>query len=54
MQLNKVCLIAIVLFLLSAILKFMLKFGWKLFLLGIFISIIIAIVGWIKGDELLP
>ena len=54
MQLNKVCLIAIVLFILFAILKFAIKLSWKLFLLGIVISIIVAIVGWFKGDELLP
>lgn len=54
MQLNKVCLIAIVLFLIFAILKFAIKVSWKLFILGIIISIIVAVVGWIKGDELLP
>jgi hypothetical protein len=54
MQLNKVCLIAIVLFLIFAILKFAIKLSWKLFILGIIISIIVAVVGWIKGDELLP
>ncbi|MBQ2961605.1 hypothetical protein [Methanobrevibacter sp.] len=53
MQLNKVCIIAIVLFLIFAILKWLAYFGWKLFILGIIISIIVAVVGWFKGDELL-
>lgn len=52
MQLNKICLAAIVLFILFAILKFAIKISWKLFLLGIVISIIVAVVGWFKGDEL--
>ena len=53
MQLNKICLAAIVLFIIFAILKFAIKISWSLFLLGIIISIIIAVVGWFKGDELL-
>ena len=53
MELNKICLAAIVLFILFAILKFVIKVSWKLFLLGIVISIIVAIVGWFKGDDLL-
>ena len=52
MQLNKICIVAIVLFIIFAILKFAIKLSWKLFLLGIVISIIVAVVGWFKGDEL--
>lgn len=52
MQLNKICLSAIMLCVLFVIIKFAIKISWKLFLLGIVISIILAIVGFFKGDDL--
>ncbi|MBR5503358.1 MAG: hypothetical protein IKV87_02780 [Methanobrevibacter sp.] len=52
MQLNKICLSAIGLLVIFAILKFVIKISWKLFLLGIVISIILAVFGWFKGDEI--
>ena len=54
MQLNKICLSAIILFLIFALLKFIVKLGWftwKLFILAIFICIILGVFGFFKGDE---
>ncbi|ADC46045.1 hypothetical protein mru_0193 [Methanobrevibacter ruminantium M1] len=52
MQLNKICLAAIVLFVLFTILKFVMKWSFKLFAIGIVICIILAIFGFFKGDDL--
>ena len=51
MQLNKICLSAIILFILFAILKFAIKVSWSLFLLGIIICIALGIFGFFKGDD---
>lgn len=52
MQLNKICIAAIVLFVLFTILKFVLHWGLKLFVIAIVICIILAAIGFFKGDDL--
>ena len=54
MMLNKVCIGAIVLLFLFAIVGFFMHHFWKFLFIGIIISIIVGIIGWFKGDELLP
>jgi len=54
MELNKICLCAIVLFFLFPIIGFFMHHFWKMLILGIIISVIVGVIGWFKGDEIAP
>ena len=53
-MLNKICISAIVLLILIPLIGLLMHHFWKMLIVGIIISVIVGIFGWLKGDEIAP